>query len=385
MGRSGLVLIWVLAAAAASGATACSEDGSPASALNQQGSGGASAGSGGSVSGSGGDGTDSGGSTEPPGPDQHCMVPDVDSTVTRIAVDPDPLTTTDAPIVRVSDSVTGHTNVTVRLCTPAGPVTPSFGGVDSAAAPFAWHWDAPALPAGTTQVIFQADPSATTYRTLRIDVAEGSGADGGSSDAAADGSAGPPSFGLCDNPQGNILAHAGFEEGMSGLAPAFWQVRNPDMPNGACLASGTPDSHVFLSDGPPGCGGNAVSVDAHGQWDCYAIQLFSEYGTIEGGKTYRISAAARSTGNAPSGGGTICPECAAAWFHLGAQWLDASDAVFGDIKNPKPATAELNDYDWKLLWWDVAAPPQARRIVVWLSAHYPGKVEFDNVAVVELD
>ena len=74
----------------------------------------------------------------------------------------------------------------------------------------------------------------------------------------------------------------------------------------------------------------------------------------------------------------------AAWFHIGAQWLDGNDAVFDDIKNPKPASGDLNDYDWKIVWWDVVAPPQAKRIVVWLSAHYPGRVDFDNVSVVKL-
>jgi hypothetical protein len=57
------------------------------------------------------------------------------------------------------------------------------------------------------------------------------------------------------------------------------------------------------------------------------------------------------------------------------------DAFFGDEKNPKTASAAENDHDWKILEWELTAPPQARRILVWLSAHYPGKVTFDHVAV----
>ncbi|MCC6553494.1 MAG: hypothetical protein IT372_10810 [Polyangiaceae bacterium] len=315
-----------------------------------------------------------GGHTPPPGPDPSCVVPDVESAATTISIDPDPLTTADAPTIHVTDTQTGHTNVGVRLCTPGGLVTAPFGGVDSGAPPFAWHWTAPPLPRGTTQVIFAADPAGTVHRTLRVDVADGGEPPDAGADAPTDAPVGPTD--LCNPQPGNILQHTTFEEGMSGLAPSFWQVRDPGAPNGPCLGSGAPDQHVFLTSAAPGCGGNALAVDARGQWDCYAVQLFSDYNTIQEGATYRISAAARSQGNA------VNP---AAWFHIGAQWLDAGDGVFGDVKNPQPASGDLNDYDWKVVWWDVVAPPGARRIVVWLSAHYPGRVDFDNVSVVELN
>lgn len=314
-----------------------------------------------------------GGNTHPPGPDPSCTVADVDSAVTTISVDPAALTTADAPVIHVTDAETGHTNVAVRLCTPTGPQTASFGGVDSGSPPFAWHWTASPLPLGTTQILFSADPSDTVYRTLRVDVAGGGGAGGGGGVGGGGAGGGPTD--MCNPQPGNLLSHVTFEDGMDGLAPAFWQVRSPDLPNGACLGSGTPEQHVFLSEAAPGCGGHAVTLDARGQWDCYAIQLFSDYNTITGGATYRISVAARSQGNA------VNP---AAWFHIGAQWLDANDGVFGDVKNPKPASGDLNDYDWKVLFWDVVAPPEAHRIVVWLSAHYPGRVDFDNVSVVKL-
>jgi hypothetical protein len=130
-----------------------------------------------------------------------------------------------------------------------------------------------------------------------------------------------------------------------------------------------------LTQPAPGCSGNALAVDARGQWDCYAIQRVSDYNTIEGGATYRISASARSSGNA------VNP---AAWFVIGAQWLDSNDQFFGDVKNDKTAAAADNDYDWKLLSFDVVAPANAKRILIWLSGHYPGRVDFDNVSVVKL-
>ncbi len=161
---------------------------------------------------------------------------------------------------------------------------------------------------------------------------------------------------------------------MSGNAPTQWEVRNPGQP-GACAGSGAPSEHVFLTNGPPGCGGHALAIDGRGAWDCYAIQRVSDYGSIQGGATYRISAVVRSEGNA------INP---AAYFTVGVQWLDAQDSFFGDQKNPKPTTAAENDYDWKLLSFDVVAPKNATRILIWLSGHYPGRVDHDNVSVVKL-
>lgn len=265
--------------------------------------------------------------------------------------------------------MTPHTNVGLRLCTPAGAIDAAFGAVDSGNAPYKWHWTAPALPFGTTQIQFSADPSGKVYRTLTIEVGEGEISDAGLPDAP------PGPTDLCDPAPGNLLQFTTFEDGMNGLAPAFWQVRSPDLPNGTCLQSGAPQEHVFLTSAAPGCGGNAIALDARGQWDCYAIQVYSDYNTIEGGATYRISTAARSQGN------SVNP---AAWFHIGANWLDGNDAVFGDVKNPKPSSGDQNDYDWKVVYWDVVAPPNAKRIVVWLSAHYPGRVDFDNVSVAKL-
>ncbi|MBI3204361.1 MAG: hypothetical protein HYZ29_22685 [Myxococcales bacterium] len=39
---------------------------------------------------------------------------------------------------------------------------------------------------------------------------------------------------------------------------------------------------------------------------------------------------------------------------------------------------------WKVIQWDVVAPQNAKRILVWLSAHYPGRADIDNVSVVNL-
>lgn len=330
------------------------------------GSGGGSSSSSSSSNSSSGSG---GSNSAPPEPDPSCLVPDVNSDMTTIGVSPNPINTTDTPWISVTDQMTGHTNVGVRLCTPKGAVNATFGGVDSGNPPYAWHWTAPALPFGKTQVQFSADPAGKVYRTLNIDVLQDEPSDAGIPDAA------PGPTDLCNPAPGNLLQFTTFEDGMNGLAPTSWQVRSPDLPNGACLQSGTPQEHVFLTSAAPGCGGNAIALDARGQWDCYAIQIYSDYNTIVGGATYRISAAARSTGN------TVNP---AAWFHIGANWLDGNDAVFGDVKNPKPSSGDQNDYEWKVVYWDVVAPANAKRIVVWLSAHYPGRVDFDNISVVKL-
>ncbi|MCB9576349.1 MAG: hypothetical protein H6717_04930 [Polyangiaceae bacterium] len=205
----------------------------------------------------------------------------------------------------------------------------------------------------------------------------GSGGSAGAGDAAGSaGAAGSDAAtpDLCVAPAGNILAHGDFEEGMSGNAPSGWEVRDPAAP-GNCAGSGAAAEHVFLAPPAPGCSGNALAVDARGQWDCYAIQRVTDYDSIQGGATYRVSATVRSTGNA------VNP---AAWFVMGAQWLDGSDVFFGDVKNEKTTSAADNDYDWKLLSFDVVAPQNAKRMLIWLSAHYPGRVDFDDVSVVKL-
>jgi len=208
---------------------------------------------------------------------------------------------------------------------------------------------------------------------------DASAGSGGVSGTGAGGAAGAGndagvSFDVCTDPVGNLLDHGTFEEGMAGDAPAFWEVRAPGQPT-TCAGSGTPSQHVYLSAAPTGCTGNALTIDALGQWDCYAIQRVSDYNSIQAGATYRISAAVRAQGN------SINP---AAWFVLGVQWLDANDQFFGDVKNPKTASAADNDFDWKVLSWNVVAPSNATRMLVWLSAHYPGRVDYDNIAVVKL-
>lgn len=352
--------LWFLSVAVAAVGACSSEGGSETTA----GSGGAGVSTGMDAGAGTGVGTSTG--TGGAGPNPGCEVPSVISAVTNIEITPAAPTTADAPVFTVTDANTGHTNVALTVCTPEGLVTPAFGGVDSGQAPFAWHWVGAPLPAGEAQVIFRADPDNTVYRTEHIFVIESGGGGAGG---------GGPSIGLCDNPAGNLIAHGTFEEGMAGLAPTGWQVRDPAAPNGTCLMSGAPEAHVFLSPSAPSCGGSAVTVDALGQWDCYAIQQFSDYNTIQGGATYRISAVARSQGNA------VNP---AAYFILGAQWLDANDAVFGDVKNPKPATASLNDFDWQVVSFDTVAPASAKRAVIWLSAHYPGRVDYDNVSIVKI-
>ncbi len=172
-------------------------------------------------------------------------------------------------------------------------------------------------------------------------------------------------------PLGNLL-DVGTLDAVAGDAPAGWEVRTPGMVE-ACAGSGP---HLFASPPAPGCDGAAVTIDANDAWDCYAVQTVSPYNSIEGGATYRIRATVRSQGN------TVNP---AAWFILGVQWLDANDSFFGDEKNPQPESAADNDFEWKVLEWEVVAPDDARRILVWLTAHYPGEVSYDHVAVIKVD
>lgn len=208
------------------------------------------------------------------------------------------------------------------------------------------------------------DPTTTsTPDSSTSGAPETSSADASTGDATTGA---PPS--LCA-PPGNLIEHGSLDEGMNGQAPAGWEVRQPGQPE---TCGGV---HVFASGPAPGCDGGGITVDAQGQWDCYAVQTVSPYNSITGGASYRIQAGVRSEGNA------VNP---AAWFVLGVQWLDENDGFFGDEKNPKPLDSADNDYDWKLLEWDLVAPPNARRILVWMSAHYPGKVEFDHVAVLPL-
>jgi len=175
---------------------------------------------------------------------------------------------------------------------------------------------------------------------------------------------------LCQ-PGANVLEVGALDEVVDG-APVGWEFRSPGMVE-ACADS---EPHVFASDPAPGCAGAAVTVDANEIWDCYAVQTVSPYNSIEGGATYRIRATVRSQGN------TVNP---AAWFILGVQWLDENDGFFGDVKNPQPENTEDNDFEWKVLEWDVVAPQNARRILVWLTAHYPGEVSYDHVAVIKLE
>lgn len=204
--------------------------------------------------------------------------------------------------------------------------------------------------------------------------ASSGGVSSGGSSSGGRSSGGAGGIGSCAAPAGNLFAHGTFEEGMNGLAPSGWEVRTPGQPD-KCKGSGQPSEHVFLTQGPTGCGGNALAMDARGEWDCYAVQRVSDYDSIQGGATYRVSASVRSTGN------SVNP---AAWFILGAQWLDGNDAFFGDEKNPKTASAAENDFDWKVLSFDLVAPPNAKRILIWLSAHYPGRADIDNVSVLKL-
>ncbi|MCA9636173.1 MAG: hypothetical protein KC420_09125 [Myxococcales bacterium] len=180
---------------------------------------------------------------------------------------------------------------------------------------------------------------------------------------------GDPPQGLCE-PAGNIIENGSLDGGMAGDAPAGWEVRTPGQV-GACEGSGP---HMWASDPAPGCGGGAITIDANDIWDCYAVQTVSPYNSIEGGATYIIRATVRAQGNA------VNP---AAWFVVGAQWLDQNDAFFGDEKNPKTNDASENDFDWKVLEWELVAPDNARRILVWMTAHYPGQVEYDHVAVIK--
>lgn len=284
------------------------------------------------------------------GPDPSCVVPHVGGDV-RFA--PDPPIAGSPFDVAVTDAV-AHTNVALRLCTIDGVVDARFLDVRGS---HTWTFGGPPLPPGPTQAIFVGDPDATVLATARVRVADGVPTDGGvRTDGGVD---------LCAWPAASLI-DGRFDDGLDGLTPPGWQVRDPDAP-GRC---GDPREHVYAIDAPPGCGGRALAVDARGEWDCYAIQAFTDYDTIRGGRTYRLRATVRSIGRENPGG----------WFFLGLSWLDGDDRVFGDERNPR---VEPLDFDWRRVELDVVAPPEARRAVVWLTAHYDGRVDFDSVALVE--
>lgn len=290
--------------------------------------------------------TDSGAIT----PDPRCVVPDVSGE--SIAIDPDPPREGAAFRVLVSGPV-ARTNVEVRICTPLGRRDATFGNVTGS---YTWEMNAPAIAAGESQIIFVADPDQTVYSTRRVHVA----LDMGGVDAGTD-------VDLCSRAEGSLV-DGRFDDALAGLAPPGWQVRDPDAP---ARCGGDPASHVYLTDPPPGCSGRALAIDARGQWDCYAIQAFTDYSTIFGGRTYRVRAAVRSAGQDNPG----------AWFFLGVQWLDANDQVFGNEQNPR---MEPLNFEWRAFEWDLVAPADARRAVVWLTAHYPGRVDFDSLSMTEL-
>ena len=260
----------------------------------------------------------------------------------RFTFSPDPPRAQEGIVVGVSDH-RALTNVDLELCTFTGSVRGSYQRLDGE---YTWFFTVPPLPEGEVQAIFRADPEGAVYSTARRVV-----------EPARE----QPD--LCSMEPGNLIP-GGFEEGMVGLAPRGWQVRDPGAP-GRC---GSPEQHVYLTSPPPGCAGQALAIDARGQWDCYAVQTFTDYDTIIGGQTYRVTATVRSEGqNNP-----------ASWFIIGVQWLDGSDRVFGDEKNPRPS--EVN-FDWTSSSWELVAPQEARRAVVWLTAHYPGLVVYDNVSL----
>lgn len=248
----------------------------------------------------------------------------------------------------------------------AATTSPSSGG------PTGVGTDDTSGGSATTAVMSTGSPVTSTSSSSAVTSTSGVGTEGtsgGSSDTTEGGTSGGVLDGLCE-PAGNLIAVGSLDGGMDGDAPVGWEVRTPGQP-AVCAGSGP---HVFASDPAPGCAGGAITVDANDVWDCYAVQTVSPYNSIEGGATYRIRATVRSQGNA------VNP---AAWFVLGVQWLDGNDGFFGDEKNPQPIDPADNDHDWKVLEWELVAPAQARRILVWMTAHYPGEVEYDHVAVIK--
>lgn len=286
---------------------------------------------------------DASGSDARVGPDPSCVVAEVPG---MLALEPT-MPRAGAPLsVRASDAA-ALTNVEVIACTPAGPVAGTFVEVTGS---YTWRFDLPGLPLGETQIIFRSEPAATVRATLRVTTT--AGADAGPIDAGVT-TCGPLAGSLIDGT---------FEAGLTGTAPPGWQVRDPG------VASSCPADTLSIVPGDPACGTSALLVDARGRWDCYAIQTFTDYGTIEPGRTYRVHARVRSEAQ----------DNPAAWFVVGLQWLDGSDAVFGDEKNPRPSDV---NYDWTVIEWDLVAPAGARRAVIWLSAHYPGRVTYDDVSI----
>ena len=288
-----------------------------------------------------------------PVPDPTCLVPEVSGEA--IAVSPGAPALGEAFEVSVTGDV-GHTNVGLRLCTPTGLIEGEFIDV---APGFTWRWRLPGAPEGLSQIIFVADPDDRVYSTASLTL--GATPEDPDPDPTPEP---PPNGDLCASPPGNIIPNGDFEQGLEGLVPRGWQVRTPGQPE----ACGDPSAHLFLAAPPPGCPGQSLTIDARGQWDCYAVQVVTDYNTISGGATYRFRASIRSEGQ----------DNPAAWFVVGLQWLDSGDRFFGDLKNPQPT--EVN-FDWTVREYELTAPPEARRALIWLTAHYPGRVTYDNLSL----
>lgn len=235
----------------------------------------------------------------------------------------------------------------------------------------------PTVDAGSTDASHDAaavDASSTDAPLPDASLADAARPDTSSPDTSTAADAGAPdaaAASLCV-PGSNLIPAGALDDGMVGEAPAGWEVRAPGQP-AACAGSAPASGHVYASSPAPGCSGGAITIDANGAWDCYAVQKVSDYNSIEGGARYRIRTVARASGNL---------DWDTAYFVLGVQWLDASDAFFGDEKNPRPVPATATNFDWKVIEWELVAPADARRILVWMTGHYPGKVEYDHVAVV---
>ncbi len=206
------------------------------------------------------------------------------------------------------------------------------------------------------------DDDLTSRRDAAVDLGArdlGEGVDAATDDAGVDLGAAD----VCAAAAGSLVP--GELDSLDGLVPPGWQVRDPGAPD----RCGDPSEHVYVTDGP--CG-SAIAIDARGEWDCYAIQAFTDYSTIEPGATYRLSFAARSEGQ----------DNPAGWWMIGVQWLDGADGVFGNEQNP--AQSPL-DFEWTRIDWDLVAPANARRAVVWLTAHYPGRVDFDALSFTRIE
>jgi len=159
----------------------------------------------------------------------------------------------------------------------------------------------------------------------------------------------------------NLVQGGGFEQG-EGAYPGvgkYWETNDAQ-----------PHPEVDLLDGSVQHSGRySQHLAANPVWALGTVRQVTAYGSVTPGRNYRLQAWVRTANvQNPSG-----------WYVLGLWWME-NDTWLGDVKMQKQ---ETNNYDWRLITIEAAAPPRANRLAVVLTRHTDGDAWYDDVSVVE--